>query len=395
MAPKLKKNIVILGSSGSIGQSALDVVRQHKDRFRVVGLSVNSSISSLSEQIKEFRPDFVAIADKTKAEELPIGLRKKTNVLCGREGVCRLASLKDVDLVLVAIVGSEAIYPLLSAIKEGKTIALANKESIVVGGDFVLNEARKRGAEIIPIDSEQNAIFQCLEGYDASMVENIYLTASGGPLFGSSKRDINSASLESVLAHPRWKMGRKITVDSATLMNKGLEVIEAQKLFSIDLDKIKVLIHRQALVHSMVEFVDGSILAQMAVTDMRLPIKHALSYPQRWPGKQLKLDPLKMGSLSFLKPECDKFPCLSLAYEAARIAGGAPCVLNAANEVAVEAFLQKKLSFGNIPRVIEKVLGRGEFPKKNLDIETIFKIDSLSRINAWRWVEHFSKRSFS
>ncbi|MFH0940579.1 MAG: 1-deoxy-D-xylulose-5-phosphate reductoisomerase [Candidatus Omnitrophota bacterium] len=386
-----KKNIVILGSSGSIGENALDIVRQFKDRFRVLGLCVNANTGKLMAQVKEFRPEFVAVADISSAESMG-SLGRKTKVLSGREGVCRLASLKEADLILVAIVGSEAIFPILSAIRAGKTIALANKEAIVVAGDIVLAEARKNKAQIIPIDSEQSAIFQCLRGNTKAEIETVYLTASGGPLVDLSLSGINKVSVNKVLAHPRWKMGKKITVDSATLMNKGLEVIEAQHLFDIELERIKVLIHRQAIIHSMVEFQDGSMLAQMAVTDMRLPIQYALTYPQRWQNDRFRLDPLRAGVLSFSKPDSAKFPCLELAYEAARIGGGAPCALNAANEVAVDAFLRHRISFGCIPKVIEKVIERKDFPIKDVSLDAIFDTDKAARERALQLVEFYGKR---
>ncbi|MEK7850153.1 MAG: 1-deoxy-D-xylulose-5-phosphate reductoisomerase [Candidatus Omnitrophota bacterium] len=387
-----KKNIVILGSSGSIGENALDIIRQFKDRFHVLGLCVNANTDKLMTQVKEFRPEFVAVADIPSALAMgPLG-RRGTKVLRGREGVCRLASLKEADLVLVAIVGSEAIFPILSAIRAAKTIALANKEAIVIAGDIVLREARKKKVQVIPIDSEQSAIFQCLRGNTKAELETVYLTASGGPLVDHVLSGINKVSVNKVLAHPRWKMGRKITVDSATLMNKGLEVIEAMQLFDIKLEKIKVLIHRQAIIHSMVEFQDGSVLAQMAVTDMRLPIQYALTYPERWQNDRFRLDPLAAGVLSFSKPDGAKFPCLELAYEAARLGGAAPCALNAANEVAVDAFLKHKISFGCIPKVIEKVIEKKDFPIHDVSLDAIFDTDKATRERACRLVEFYGKR---
>jgi 1-deoxy-D-xylulose-5-phosphate reductoisomerase len=387
-----KKNIVILGSSGSIGENALDIVRQFKDRFRVLGLCVNANTDKLMDQVKEFRPEFVAVANTSSAESLgPLG-RRGTKVLLGREGVCRLACLKEADLILVAIVGSEAIFPILSAIRAAKTIALANKEAIVVAGGIILAEARKKNVQVIPIDSEQSAIFQCLHGNDKAELETVYLTASGGPLVDRSLSGINKVSVNKVLAHPRWKMGKKITVDSATLMNKGLEVIEAMQLFDIELERIKVLIHRQAIIHSMVEFQDGSMLAQMAVTDMRLPIQYALTYPERWQNDRFHLDPLCAGVLSFSKPDGAKFPCLELAYEAARLGGGAPCALNAANEVAVDAFLRHKISFGCIPKVIEKVLERKDFPIHDASLDAIFDTDKATRERSLQLVGSYGKR---
>jgi 1-deoxy-D-xylulose-5-phosphate reductoisomerase len=391
MAPK-KKNIVILGSTGSIGESALAVVRQFRDRFNVVGLSVNANIERLKRQIAEFKPRVVAVGDADRACALAASLKKNTQVLASREGICELAQDAAADLVLIGIVGVEAVFPLLSAIRAKKTIALANKESLVVAGPLVRREVLKAGVKLIPIDSEQSAIFQCMEGYDAGMVKRVYLTASGGPLADYSLKDLRRVSLKKVLAHPRWKMGKKITVDSATLMNKGLEVIEAQQLFDLTLDKIEVLVHRQALVHSMVEFVDGSLLAQLGVTDMRLPIQVALSYPERWNNATLSLDPLTMGTLSFERPDRKRFPCLGLAFEAARQGGKAPCVLNAANEVAVDAFLNGRLSYGSIADVIERVMRNELRASGDLTLEALFEADWCARESARRWIDVFSKK---
>ncbi len=377
-----KKNVVILGATGSIGASSLDIVRQHKDKLRVVGLSVNENIKGLMPYIDEFKPEYVAVRNETRAEELKASCGGKVKVLGSMEGLCRLASLKDADIVLVAIVGAEAILPVLSAIDAKKTIALANKESLVVAGDIVMRRARKNKALIIPIDSEQSAIFQCLEGYDLDTVEKVYLTASGGPLVDYSLKQLRKVRQKEVLAHPRWKMGRKITVDSATLMNKGLEVIEAQKLFNLNLEKLDVLVHRQAIIHSLVEFVDGSVIAQMGITDMRLPIQYALTYPGRWLNTRLKLNLFECPDLSFEKPPYSKFPCLGLAFEAARLGGTAPCALNAANEVAVEAFLKGRLAFVDIPRIIEEVLLKKGFFQKNPSLDDIFETDRTARLHA-------------
>ena len=383
---------MIIGSSGSIGESALEVVRQFKDKFRIVGLSVNLNIEKLKKQIHEFNPYSVAVADESKAQELKKTLRGQVKVRTGRDGLCDLASLNEADLILIGMVGSEAIFPLLSAIRSRKTVALANKEAIVMAGELVRREVKKNKTCLIPIDSEQNAIFQCLQGYEGPMVERIYLTASGGPLWNYSKKQMRRVSLRKVLKHPRWKMGKKITVDSATLMNKGLEVIEAQQLFGLRVEQIKVLIHRQALIHSMVEFVDGSILAQMAVTDMRLPIQMALSYPERLPNPHLKLDPLKTGALSFEQPDDKKFPCLALADEAARLGGTAPCALNAANEVAVSAFLEEKLAFVYIAAIIEKILNEKDFSKNDTTLEAIFKTDQRTRVRTKQLVEFYQRK---
>jgi len=387
-----KKNIVILGSSGSIGEAALEVVRQHKDKLRVVGLSVRGNTKALARHIEEFRPLVAVIGADADASVI---LRRARQLGCrvgrGREGLCRLAAQQGVDTVLVAIAGSEAIFPLLAALRAAKTVALANKESIVMGGDLLMREARRHGARILPIDSEQSAIFQCLEGRRVDEVERVYLTASGGALYDLTKSDLYDVPRKRVLAHPRWKMGPKITVDSATLMNKGLEVIEARCLFGLPLEKIGVVIHRQALVHSMVAFQDGSVLAQMGVTDMKLPIQYALSYPRRWANGRLRLDPVACGALTFEEPDTRRFPCLELAYEAARRGGPAPAVMNAANEVAVAAFLEGRLKFGDIPRVIEKVLACG-WPRQVARLEDIFEIDAAARQSAQRWTQALKKK---
>lgn len=387
-----KKNIVILGSSGSIGESTLAIVRQFKDRLNVVGLSVNTNTEILKKQIAEFRPKAVAVADSDKAFKLSKDLNNKTAVFSSRDGICELARLKEADIVVVAIVGAEAIFPLLSAIRAKKQIALANKESVVIAAGLLRKEVLKHKAVIIPIDSEQSAIFQCLMGYDVGMLERIYLTASGGSLVDYSRAQLKNVSLKKVLAHPRWKMGQKITVDSATLMNKGLEVIEASELFGLRPEQIDVLVHRKALVHSMVEFKDGSILAQLAVTDMRLPIQFALSFPQRWPNKSLCIDPLKMGGLEFEKPDTKRFPCLALAFEALKRGGSAPCVLNAANEIVVDAFLRGAISFCDIPLIIEKVMRKSNFSRDMSSIDLIFEADWQARADARRFVETFSRK---
>jgi 1-deoxy-D-xylulose-5-phosphate reductoisomerase len=387
-----KKNIVILGATGSIGTSALDIVRQFKGRFRVAGLSAYGNIEKLEALAREFSPEAVSVADEARAEVLKKRLKGRCVVFAGRQGSMRLASLKNADLVLVAMVGSEAIYPLLAAIRSRKVIALANKESIVVGGSLVMKEVYRFGVSLIPIDSEQSAIFQCLKGHQQKSVANIFLTASGGPLVDWSAQRLKNASSKKVLSHPRWHMGPKITVDSATLMNKGLEVIEAQQLFDVPLDKIRIVVHRQAVIHSMVSFCDGSVLAQMGLTDMRLPIQYALTYPERWPNPRFALDPFRLGSLTFEAPDMARFPCLRLAYEAAAMGGTAPCALNAANEVAVNAFLKKEIAFFRIPDVVEKILTSGAFCKKAVLLDDIFTTDESVRREARSLVAFYAKR---
>jgi len=360
----------------------------------VAGLSVRCNTRALLRQAEEFRPATVAVGCDADAGPLARKVRRwGGRVLRGREGLCRLAAQKGVDTVLIAIVGSEAIFPLRSALGARKTVALANKESIVMGGALLMREARRGGGRIVPIDSEQSAIFQCLEGQRARDVERVFLTASGGALYGLTKRALRGVTLARVLAHPRWKMGPKITVDSATLMNKGLEVIEAQHLFGLPLKKIAVVIHPQALVHSMVAFCDGSVLAQLGATDMKLPIQYALSYPERWMKSGSRLDPARCGALTFEKPDTRRFPCLELAFEAARRAGAVPAAMNAANEVAVSAYLAGRLRFGDIPTVIAKVMA-GKWPRTVSKIEEVFEADAQARQRAQRWAQALGKRRY-
>ncbi|MDD5568661.1 MAG: 1-deoxy-D-xylulose-5-phosphate reductoisomerase [Candidatus Omnitrophica bacterium] len=350
------KNIAVFGSTGSIGENTLDVIRSFPGRFRLVALSANSDIAKLAKQVKEFRPAYVCVTNKDCAADLSKIISPKVKVFSGVEGLNELAGEKTIKQIMFAISGSSALSPLLSALESGKDIALANKEALVMAGPIIRRLARKKRARIIPVDSEQSAIWQCLRGENGNDVKNIYLTASGGPLRKLNRQALRSIGLKEVLKHPRWKMGKKITVDSATLMNKGLELLEAMFLFDMDASKIKVLVHPEALVHSMVEFVDGVILAQLSVTDMRVPIQYALSYPERLESRLKGIDFCKTGALNFEKPCFARFPCLSLAYEAAKELGTLPCVLNAANEIAVAEFLKEKLRFMDIPKVVEKVM---------------------------------------
>jgi 1-deoxy-D-xylulose-5-phosphate reductoisomerase len=352
------KRIAILGSTGSIGCNTLKVIKDLSARFQIVGLSTNSNTKLLYRQIKQYSPKVVAVADSSLADELKKKINKKVKLLVGEQGLNSLVQDKRIDLIVVAISGSFALPPLIKAIEAGKTIALANKESLVMAGSLIMKKAKERNVKIIPIDSEQSAIWQCLEGRDMGSLKKIYLTASGGPLKDIDKRKFRNISIKQVLRHPRWKMGKKITVDSATLMNKGLELIEAMWLFGVDASRIEVIIHPQAIIHSMVEFIDGSILAQLSITDMRIPIQYALTYPDRLVNKLPSLSFLKLERLTFSQPDYEKFLCLRLAYQAAKAKGTLPCVLNAANESCVDAFLNRKISFYSIPRIIEKVMKR-------------------------------------
>lgn len=375
------KNIAILGSTGSIGQAALEVIRHLPDKFRVVGLSTNSNIDILHKQIKEFHPLFVCVRDKIAARKLRFASKPSIKLLVGEDGLEALVGNNQVEQVLLAISGSAGLAPLLKAIESFKQIALANKEAIVCAGPLIMNEASKRKIKLIPIDSEQSAIWQCLDGKDPAELKTIYLTASGGPFRKMRQKDLKNVSIACVLKHPRWKMGKKISVDSASLMNKGLELLEAMFLFDVKSDKIKVLIHPEALIHSMVEFIDGVVLAQLSATDMRIPIQYALSYPNRFTNALPRIDFSKIGDLHFEVPDFRRFPCLRLAYYVSRELGTAPTVLNAANEVSVEEFLKRRLGFVAIPKIIEQVLERHR-NKRNPNLEDILEADRWARREA-------------
>ncbi|MBU2541558.1 MAG: 1-deoxy-D-xylulose-5-phosphate reductoisomerase [Candidatus Omnitrophica bacterium] len=372
------KRIVILGSTGSIGRSTLEVIKSFPRDFSVVGLSAGSNVELLASQARRFKVPVLACADYNLVKALKIKVPSKTKVIAGIEGIQQLASLKNADIILVATSGFSALYPLLAAIKAGKQIALANKEALVSAGSIIKREIQRHKATLVPIDSEQCAIFQCLAKEDnLGILKSIILTASGGPLY-FKRKDFRKVDKKDVLSHPRWSMGKKISVDSATLMNKGLEVIEAKWLFGVDVAKIKVLIHPQAAVHSMVEFIDGSILAQLSITDMRIPIQFALSYPERLKSPLPSLDFHKIKNLDFSQPDMKRFPCLSLAYQAARMKQSAGTVLNAANEEAVAAFLRSELNFASIPKVVEKAL-KSHKGTNSLRLEDIENIDFSTR----------------
>src|SRR5436190_3832399 len=343
------KRIAILGSTGSIGQSALAVVDAHPDRLRVVGLAAGENAELLAAQIARYTPRVAAMASGAALDRLKQnGTSSVTFAGTGREGLVAVASHPDADLVLCASSGTDGLEAVLAAIECGKTIALANKEVLVMAGGIVTEAARRRGVAILPVDSEHNAIHQCLHGREPQEVRRIVLTASGGPFRGRTAAELEGVTAADALRHPTWKMGRKITIDSATLMNKGLEVIEAHWLFGLRPDQIDVLIHPQSVVHSMAELVDGSIIAQLGVTDMRLPIQYAFSYPDRWAGPLPSLDLARAGRLEFEAPDIAAFPCLRLAYRALESERSLPTVLNAANEVAVSLFLEGRLAFPSI-----------------------------------------------
>ncbi|HHW70179.1 MAG TPA: 1-deoxy-D-xylulose-5-phosphate reductoisomerase [Clostridiales bacterium] len=351
----MSKKIAILGSTGSIGTQALDIISKFSC-FQVKALSAHSNIALLNEQIMKFKPECITITDKDSYKNFFNQYKHNIKVYSGTEGLKEMISSLDVDIILIAIVGIAALEITYYALSQGIDVALANKESVVAGGELVTSMAQKTGANILPVDSEHSAVFQCLQGCtDKREIENIYLTASGGPFKDHDILELKKVTANEALQHPNWDMGDKVTIDSSTLMNKGLEVIEAMWLFNVDLDKIKVVIHPQSIIHSMVEFIDGSFLANMAMPDMRIPILYALSYPKRMPTG-IKLNLYDVGTLTFEQPDFERFPCLRLAYEAAQIGGTMPTALNAANEIAVQKFLAGSIGFTDIPKLIEKVM---------------------------------------
>ena len=357
-----KRRIAILGSTGSIGRQALDVIRQHKDRFEVELLTANNSSALLIEQALEFRPASVVICNEAKYDEVAEALQPQDiKVFAGMDSICSLAAAEDVDIVLTALVGFSGLRPTISAIKAGKIIALANKETLVAGGSVVMPLAKKHNAPILPVDSEHSAIFQCLMGAAGNPLERIHLTASGGPFRTWDKERMAAATKSEALHHPQWTMGAKITIDSATMMNKGFEMIEAKWLFDTEPDKINIVVHPQSIIHSMVEFADGAVTAQLGHPDMREPIQFALSFPERLCLNNKKLDFSELGALTFEKPDMDRFPCLALAFDAIKRGGNIPCVMNAANEAAVAAFLKDAIRFYDIPEVISTCMAGANF----------------------------------
>ncbi len=351
------KKIAILGSTGSIGTSTLDIVTKFPEQFQVVGLTAGTNDDKLEEQLRLFKPAIVALSDELAATRLRTRCGNiPVEILSGVDGVVQVAQLPETDLVISAIVGGAGLVPTLAAIRAGKNVALANKEPMVMAGQLMQDEARKRGLRIFPVDSEHSAIFQSLEGHRREDVRRLILTASGGPLWDLSKEQMQDVKPERALQHPNWKMGAKITIDSATLMNKGLEVVEARWLFDIPSQQIDVLIHRESIVHSLVEYQDGSVIAQLGLPDMRTPISYALKYPERMPLELPSLDLADIGKLTFHRPDHERFPCLGFGYEALRIGGTMPATMNAANEVAVAAYLQEGIRFSDIAEVIRTTM---------------------------------------
>lgn len=373
------KNICILGSTGSIGTQALEIIRRKKDELKVSAISANSNINLLYEQSLEFKPEYVVVMDEGGYRELKDRLSiYNIKVLPGVEGFEYIASLENVDIVLTSVVGMIGLKPTIAAIRSGKRIALANKETLVVGGEIIKKELENSKASIIPVDSEHSALFQCLNGERRDTVKRLILTASGGPFRGKKKDELKDVTPESALKHPRWNMGRKISIDSATLMNKGLEVIEAHWLFDIDYDNINVVVHPQSIIHSMVEFIDGSIIAQLGKTDMRHPIQYAFDYPQRKSSKIGYLDLFEIENITFEKPDYETFECLELGLQAARIGGSMPAVLNAANEEAVKLFLNNKIKFLEIAEIIKEAM-KNHIVEYGIDLNRIIEIDKTTR----------------
>jgi len=387
------KAVSILGSTGSIGCNTLKVIDRLGD-FRVVALAAGRNMPKLAEQIARFRPEIVSCENGACVDELRAALRSQNvsepNIVFGEDGLVAVATHPEAEIVVSAAVGSVGFIPTLRAIEKGKRIALANKETLVMAGEIMTRAARDSGAEIIPVDSEHNAIHQCLRGEKNEEVERLVLTASGGPFRTRSKEEIECSTVEDALAHPNWSMGDKITIDSATLMNKGLEVIEARWLFGFDADRISVVVHPQSVVHSMIEMVDGSIIAQLGVTDMRHPIQYALTYPDRKSSDLSPLNLTKVGTLSFEEPDLERFPCLELAFDALKSGGTAPAALNAANEISVNAFLQKRITFGDISRINRAVID-GHTAASADTIEAVLKADRDARNAATKLVDEAAR----
>lgn len=377
------KNVVLLGSTGSIGASTIKVAEDLPDRIRLLGLAAGNNMELLLEQARRHRPEAISINDPAKARQLRDLLGTSCNVWSGAEGLIRLATLPAADIVLIAIVGTAGLNPALAAIRAGKDIAIASKEILVMAGEIVMAEARKHNVRVLAVDSEHSAIFQCLEGKPPGSVRKLWLTASGGPFRNTPKEEFAEITVARALKHPSWVMGRKITIDSATLFNKGLEMIEARWLFDIGIDRVGVLVHPQSVIHSMVEFVDGSILAQLSTPDMCLPIQYALTYPERVPSNRVQTDFVRLGSLTFEEPDLERFPALTLARRAGEVGGTLPAVLNAANEVAVEAFLQGRISFPEIAETVRRVMDAHSV-LEHPTLEQILQADAWARQVAMR-----------
>lgn len=381
-----RKRVIILGATGSIGESALKVARDIPERMEIVGLAANSNAQKLAEAANEMRPAAVCLVDQSKVDVLQRALDYKPRLFTGEAGLSQIASVADAEMVLVAIVGTGGLRPALAAIRAGKDLAVASKEILVMAGEIVMREARDKGVNVLPVDSEHNAIFQCLEGKKRSDIRRLLLTASGGPFRERPRKDFDSITPEEALKHPTWNMGPKITIDSATLFNKGLEMIEAHWLFGVEMGRVEVVIHPQSIVHSMVEFADGSTLAQLSYSNMCFPIQYAVTWPDRAPNTLPPLDFSKLPKLEFFTPRYDDFPALRLARHAGETGGTLPAVMNAANEVAVAAFLERRMRFPQIWQTVERVMERHR-PIAQPDLHVILQADQWAREQALEHVQ--------
>ncbi|MBI2950339.1 MAG: 1-deoxy-D-xylulose-5-phosphate reductoisomerase [Verrucomicrobia bacterium] len=377
------KNVVLLGSTGSIGTSTIKVATDLPEHIRLLGLAAGGNTKLLLEQTMKHRPEAISVRDPEDARLLSDALGTKTKVFCGDEGLIRLATLPSADIVLIAIVGTAGLAPALAAIRAGKDIAVASKEILVMAGETVMNEARQHGVRVLAVDSEHSAIFQCLQDKPASSVRRLWLTASGGPFRTTPKEDFDGITLERALKHPSWVMGTKITIDSATLFNKGLEMIEARWLFDIEIGRVQVAVHPQSIIHSMVEFIDGSMLAQLSTPDMCLPIQYALTYPERIGSDRVQTNLARLGTLTFEEPDLERFPALGLARRAGELGGTMPAVLNAANEVAVAAFCRGKISFPQISRIVRHTMDQHRL-MSHPSLDDVLKADAWARAEAPR-----------
>lgn len=380
------KNLVVLGSTGSIGTQTLDVVRANPDLFHVSVLVANRSDELLEKQIEEFQPELAVLSDEAAAMRLKSRYKGKTPIEGGRQAVIDAAVFPSADVIVTSLMGFAGLEPTMAALEAGKDIALANKETLVVAGELVMAKAKEKGCAILPVDSEHCALFQCLQGQDRNALEKLIITASGGPFKGKKAHELTDVTISDVLAHPTWNMGQKITVDSASLINKGLEVIEAKWLYDVSYDQIDVVVHPQSIVHSMVQFRDGTVMAQLGCTDMRLPIQYALTYPERVESKFPRVDFFKLGQLTFMEPDLETFKGLKLAFAAGRTGGTMPCIMNAANEVAVEAFLKGQSGFLKIYDLIERAMDAGNVVY-NPTLEQLLEAD--------QWAREFTRKNLT
>lgn len=386
-------NISILGVTGSIGTQALDVIRKQNKNIKLIGISANKSVDKVIDIIREFKPKYVAMKDYSSANEVRRKcdeLKLTIEIFEGIEGLIKISTLSEIDMVLTSVVGMIGLKPTIEAIRHKKHIALANKETLVVAGKFVMEEAKKYNVKILPVDSEHGAIFQCLQGNKQKDIKNILLTASGGPFRGRTLNELNDIQLEDALNHPRWSMGKKISIDSATLMNKGLEVIEAHYLFDVPYENIKVIIHPESIIHSMIEYKDGSVMAQLATTDMKLPIQYALNFPIREKQVIESLDLFRIQTLNFYEPDMNTFKCLNLAFEAGSKGGNMPVILNSSNEVAVDLFLNNKIKFTDIANIIDDCMKHFVY-KKDVTLDEIFSIDKEVREYVYKNISYIER----